>query len=78
MSTLCLLSGQSFGPFDEQPTRGCSIVGGLHISGLTASYDTAIVRTTTPDSQSSYADEEPMGPVNGPHFAVQIDHGKLP
>jgi hypothetical protein len=91
MSTLLLIIGpkvlafrraqaESSGGRRKQPTRGRSL-GGVHLSGLsglTASCDTAIVRTTPPDSQASYVDEEPRGPVNGSHFAEQIDHGKLP
>jgi hypothetical protein len=82
MSTLLLIIGpkvlafrraqaESSGGRRKQPTRGRSL-GGVHLSGLsglTASCDTAIVRTTPPDSQASYVDGEPRGPVNGSHFA---------
>jgi gamma-aminobutyric acid type B receptor len=89
MSTLLLIVGpkvlafrraraESSGGRRKQPTRGRSL-GEVHVSGLTASGDTAVVTLTPPDSQASHAaEEERRCPINGPHFAEPIDHGSLP
>jgi hypothetical protein len=89
MSTLLLIVGPKYLAFRRaqaessvrwrrKPTRGRSAVGGVHISGLTTSGDTVIVKTTPPDSQASHADEKPRCSMNELDFAVQIGQGKLP
>jgi hypothetical protein len=74
---LCRVRAESRGGRRKQPTRGRSL-GEVHISGLTASGDTAVVTLTPPDSQASHAEEERRCPTNGPHFQEHIDNGRLP
>jgi hypothetical protein len=91
MSTLLLIVGpkylafrraqaESSGSRREKPTRGCSGVGGVHVSGvsgLTASGDITIVRTTPPVFQAPHAEEEQSrSSVDGSHFAEQVDDVK--
>jgi hypothetical protein len=89
MSTLLLIVGpkvlafrraraESSGGLRKQPTRGRAPSGVVHVSGLTAHGDTATVTTAPPDSQALHAEEEPKYPINGPHCAEQLDHGKRP
>jgi hypothetical protein len=89
MSTLLLIVGPKvlalrraraesrIGGRRKQSTRGRSH-GGVHVSGLIPSGDTANLQMTPPDSQASHPEEEPRHPANGPHLAEQIGHCKSP
>jgi hypothetical protein len=90
MSTLLLIVGpkvlafrraraESRGCRRKQPTRGRSVVGGVHVSGLTAYSETAITKTTPPVSQASHSEgKQPRCPFNETHFAEQINLVKPP